>query len=75
MFESAAPRSRVKHSTTEPKRYQAISVIGSLRGLRKFGIFIRLELYNTDAMLQATNISANVAPGYPSISRALSSHN
>ena len=45
------PRSRVKHSTTDPLRSQAISVIGRLRGLRKFGIFIRLELYNTDAML------------------------
>ena len=36
--------------TTETLRSQAISVIGRLRGLRKLGIFIRLELYNTDAM-------------------------
>ena len=51
MIESAAPRSQVKHSTTEALRSQTISVNGRLRGLRKFGIFIRLELYNTDAML------------------------
>ena len=35
----------------EALRSQAISVIERLRCLRKFGIFIRLELYNTDAML------------------------
>ena len=44
MIESAAPRPRVKHSTTEALRSQAISVIGRLRGVRKVGIFIRLEL-------------------------------